>query len=64
MAFNVHCRYYIGQKPRVAVTDLDVLKQIMVKDFDNFSDRVVSELLASCKTILGRTGLHVTFAIR
>ena len=33
-----------GQTVRVAITDLDVFKQIMVKDFDNFSDCVVSVL--------------------
>ena len=35
-------RFYIGKKPHVLITDLDMLKQIMVKDFDNFSDHSVS----------------------
>ena len=34
-------RYYIGQKPHILVTDLDMLKQILVKDFNNFVDREV-----------------------
>ena len=39
----VFLRYYIGRKPRILITDLDILKQIMVKDFDNFSNCVVSQ---------------------
>ena len=35
------CRYYIGQQAYVLITDLDILKQILVKDFDNFSDHAV-----------------------
>ena len=35
-------RYYIGQQAYILITDLDMLKQIMVKDFDNFSDHAVS----------------------
>ena len=34
-------RYYVGQQAYVLITDLDILKQIMVKDFDNFSDHAV-----------------------
>ena len=40
---SVFCdRYYIGQQAYIVITDLDMLKQVMVKDFDNFSDHVVS----------------------
>ena len=35
-------RYYIGQQAYILITDLDILKQIMVKDFDNFCDHNVS----------------------
>ena len=35
-------RYYIGQQGYIIVSDLDMLKQILVKDFDNFSDHSVS----------------------
>ena len=35
-------RYYIGQQAYILITDLDMLKEIMVKDFDNFSDHYVS----------------------
>ena len=34
-------RFYIGKKPQILITDLDMLKQIMVKDFDNFPDHSV-----------------------
>ena len=37
------CRYYLGRRPRIVITDLDMLKQILVKDFDNFTDHTVSE---------------------
>ena len=36
--------YYIGQKPYIMITDVDMLKQILVKDFNNFMDRPVSTL--------------------
>ena len=35
------CRYYVGQQAYIMITDLGILKQILVKDFDNFSDHTV-----------------------
>ena len=35
-------RYYNGHMPMLAVTDVDMLKQILVKEFDAFMDRPVS----------------------
>ena len=35
-------RYYLGRSPQIMISDLDILKQIMVKDFDNFADHAVS----------------------
>ena len=35
-------RFYVGKKPQILISDLDILKQIMVKEFDNFSDHSVS----------------------
>ena len=32
-------RYYIGACPKVAITDVELAKEIMVKEFDNFRDR-------------------------
>ena len=37
-------RYYVGIRPFVVVKDLEMLKQIMVKQFDNFIDRQVGAL--------------------
>jgi hypothetical protein len=34
-------RYYVGQQAYVMISDLDILKQILVKDFDNFIDHTV-----------------------
>ena len=34
--------FYIGQRPHVLITDLEILKDILVKDFNNFMDRPVS----------------------
>ena len=36
------CRVYIGKKPHIMIADLDILKQIMVKEFDKFPDHSVS----------------------
>ena len=32
-------RFYVGPKPKIVITDADLLKEIMVKEFDSFSDR-------------------------
>jgi hypothetical protein len=34
--------YYLGFQPILVVTDLELLKQVMVKDFHNFIDRGVN----------------------
>ena len=39
---NYHCvssRFYVGSCPRVVVTDVDMIKEITVKKFENFMDR-------------------------
>ena len=38
--YYVH-RLYLGPTPIVVVADPDMLKEIMVKHFDSFTDRVV-----------------------
>lgn len=35
------CRYFVGLRSCIVVRDLDMLKQILVKQFDNFMDRPV-----------------------
>ena len=38
------CRFYIGAAPTYLISDPEMLKQIMVKEFSHFIDRVpVSE---------------------
>ena len=37
--------FYLGQQPEILITDLDILKEILVKDFNKFMDRPVSLLL-------------------
>ena len=37
--YVVHYRYYLGAAPRVAIADVELAKEIMVKEFDNFRDR-------------------------
>ena len=36
----------MGQKPEILIADLDMLKEILVKDFTKFMDRPVSSVLA------------------
>ena len=40
-AIKIHYRFYIGCQPSILVSDLEMLKQIMIKNFDNFTDRSV-----------------------
>jgi hypothetical protein len=41
-------RYYLGLQPILVVTDLELLKLILVKDFHNFIDRGVNNFLINC----------------
>ena len=42
---KVHCtviiifRYYVGKTPIITIADVDLAKEILVKEFDTFSDR-------------------------
>ena len=36
--------FYVGQKPYIMIADLDILKHILVKDFNSFIDRPVSTM--------------------
>ena len=36
---TLSCRFYIGQRANVVICDLDLLKDVTVKHFDNFHDR-------------------------
>ena len=40
-------RFYIGTQPRIAVADVEMLKQITVTQYDSFTDRgfLVSNVL-------------------
>uniref|UniRef100_A0A1A8P9F7 Thromboxane-A synthase n=1 Tax=Nothobranchius pienaari TaxID=704102 RepID=A0A1A8P9F7_9TELE len=40
---NTHgrvCGYYLGRRPVVVIADPDMLRQVMVKDFSNFTNRI------------------------
>jgi cytochrome P450 family 6 len=36
---NKMCGFYLLQSPRLLITDLDLIKNILIKDFHNFADR-------------------------
>ena len=40
-SINYTYRYYIGAQPYLAVLDPDILKEIAIKNFDNFTERKV-----------------------
>ena len=35
-------RYYMGQRANILLLDLEIMKQIMVKEFNSFMEREVS----------------------
>ena len=35
--------YYMGVMPRILVSDLEILKEILIKQIDTFTNRPVSE---------------------
>ena len=39
MIFTCIYGFYVGSYPRIAIADLNLLKEIMVKEFDTFTDR-------------------------
>ncbi len=49
---NFSDRFYIGKAPYILITDLDMLKQIFVKDFNNFMDHAVRLILLANSLML------------
>lgn len=41
----LYVRYYLGRRPVVVVADPDMLRQVMVRDFSSFPNRMVSKTL-------------------
>ena len=35
-------RYYLGRRANILLLDLEIMKQIMVKEFNSFTEREVS----------------------
>lgn len=50
----------MGQRPSLMVADLDMVKQILVKEFDNFMDRPVSDHVTLVGGHMTLMGGHVT----
>ena len=48
-------RIYFGSKPFLFITDLNMIKEITVKQFDKFVDRTVSTFLFMRPSILHQT---------
>ena len=43
--FCTHISSYIGARPVLTIADVEMLKVILVKEFDTFVDRDVSKIL-------------------
>lgn len=39
--FFMHISYYMGLKPRIMLADLDILKEVLVKEINIFTNRPV-----------------------
>jgi len=44
LVYHVCSRFYVGQRPYLLVADLEMVKQVTVKEFNSFVDREVSNL--------------------
>ena len=44
----LYCRLYFGTRPFLIVSDPDLLKEILIKNFDKFQNRIVSYFLSLC----------------
>ena len=51
--------HYVGAQPVLLVSNLGMLKQIMVKQFDNFVDRSVSKL--QCQQVCANVDVMIWF---
>ena len=45
--------YYVGAAPRLVVADMELFKEVMVKEFDSFADRgwMVMSHTPHCTTV-------------
>ena len=39
------CSYYIGAQPYIVILDPNMIKEITIKQFDNFTERRVSKIM-------------------
>ena len=39
---DLFCRFYTGRRPAIMIADLEMLKLVLVKEFDSFTDRPVT----------------------
>ena len=44
VCYETWYRFYIGCQPCILVSDLEILKQILILDFDNFTNRMVCDV--------------------
>nr|KAG5694579.1 hypothetical protein BaRGS_014992 [Batillaria attramentaria] len=44
----VECRIYFMRRPVLMTTDVDILKEVFIKDFANFPDRMMGKFITRC----------------